>query len=172
VTTSNDTYTRLIDLLERHGVPYRLIDHAPEGRTEIVSAMRGHDLTLAAKCMVVMVKVGRKVTRHVLAVVPGHAKVDLNAIKELMSGTYVSFTSPDIAESLSGSVAGTILPFAFHSGIDLLVDPAVLERDEMFFNAARLDRSMALKTRDYMKVANPRIAPIATYRTSSDTFNP
>ena len=98
----NDTYTRLIELLEQHGVPYRLIDHAPEGRTDLVSAMRGHDPEVAAKCMVVMVKVGKKVTRHVLAVVPGNARVDLNAIKTLMSGTYVSFASPDIAEATLG----------------------------------------------------------------------
>ena len=35
-----DTYTRLIALLNQHGAQYRLIDHAPEGRTELVSAMR------------------------------------------------------------------------------------------------------------------------------------
>ena len=38
-----DTYARLIGLLEEHQAQYRLIDHPPEGRTEIVSAFRGHD---------------------------------------------------------------------------------------------------------------------------------
>ena len=38
---------------------YRLIDHAPAGRTDIVSAMRGHEPKQAAKCMIVMVKVGK-----------------------------------------------------------------------------------------------------------------
>jgi hypothetical protein len=35
-----DIYTRLIAWLDEHHVASRLIDHAPEGRTEIVSAMR------------------------------------------------------------------------------------------------------------------------------------
>lgn len=55
-TQAEDTYTRLIALLDQHGAQYRLIDHEPEGRTEIVSAMRGNTLSQAAKCIVLMVK--------------------------------------------------------------------------------------------------------------------
>ena len=158
---SLDTYTRLIALLDEQGAQYRLIDHEPEGRTEVVSPLRGNALAQAAKCMVVMVKVGKKVTKYVLAVVPGDTKVDLQAIKALLGGTYVSFASPDIAERLSGSVVGTVLPFSFHPDLQLIVDPALLTHDELFFNAARLDRSLALRTADYVRLAAPRIAPIA-----------
>ncbi len=156
-----DTYTHLIALLDRYGVQYRLIDHAPEGRTELVSPMRGNALSQAAKCIVLMVKIGKKVTRYVLAVVPGDAKVDLSAVKALMGGTYVAFASSDIAERLAGSVAGTILPFSFLPEMELIVDPSLLEHDEIYFNAARLDRSMVLKTRDYVAVASPRLGRIA-----------
>jgi len=108
-----DTYSQLTAFLDEHGAQYRLIDHAPEGRTEIVSPMRGNALSQAAKCIVLMLKIGKKVTKYVLAVIPGDARVGLNAVKVLMGGTYVSFASPDIAERLAGSVAGTILPFPF-----------------------------------------------------------
>jgi len=158
---SEDTYTKLIALLDSHGAHYRLIDHAPEGRTEIVSPMRGNALSQAAKCIVLMVKQGKKVTKYILAVVPGDARVDLNAIKALMQGTYVSFASQDIAERLAGSVAGTVLPFSFNPELELLVDPSLLENDELYFNAARLDRSMVLKTSDYFEIARPRTGRIA-----------
>jgi len=46
---SPDAYTHLISLLDQHAVAYRLIDHPAEGRTEIVSSMRGNDLAQAAK---------------------------------------------------------------------------------------------------------------------------
>ena len=156
-----DTYTRLISFLEAHGTQYRLIDHAPEGRTEIVSPMRGNALRQAAKCMVMMVKIGKKITKYVLGVVPGDARVDLNSVKALLGGTYVSFASAEIAERLAGSVAGTILPFSFVDELELIVDPSVLENDEIYFNAARLDRSMALKAADYARLAKPRLAAIA-----------
>ncbi|MGI8687583.1 MAG: YbaK/EbsC family protein [Thermomicrobiales bacterium] len=160
----DDAYTRLIALLDQHHAHYRLIDHAPEGRTEIVSPLRGNALSQAAKCIVLMVKIGKKVTRYILGVVPGDTRVDLGAVRSLIGGTYVSFASSDIAERLAGSVAGTILPFSFHPDLELVVDPALLKNDEIFFNAARLDRSMALKTSDYLALAKPRTERIAETR--------
>jgi Ala-tRNA(Pro) deacylase len=101
-----DSYAKLLELLDGHGARYRLIDHPPEGRTEVVSAFRGHPPSLAAKCLLLMVKIGKK-------------------------------------------------------DLELLADPAVLANGEIFFNAARLDRSMALSTADWTAVAKPRVERIA-----------
>lgn len=161
--TDLETYERLIAVLDGQGANYRLIDHAPEGRTEVVSPMRGNELKQAAKCMVVMVKIGKKITKYVLAVVPGDTRVDLNAVKALFNGTYVSFASADIAERLARSVSGTILPFSFSPELELIVDPALVENVEIYFNAARLDRSLALQTTDYVRVSQPRFEPIAAH---------
>src|SRR5262245_48473801 len=130
----DDTYQKLIDLLDANNAQYRLIDHAPEGRTEIVSGYRGNQLAQAAKCIIMMVKIGKKVTRYVLGVVPGDKRVDLNAVKALLGGTYISFASPEIAERLAGSVAGTVLPISFSDELGLIVDPDLLTHDEVFFN--------------------------------------
>ncbi len=156
-----DTQAQLLALLDKHGARYRLMAHAPEGRTDRVSAMRGNALPAAAKCIILMVKLGKKVTRYVLAVVPGDARVDLEAIKRLVGGTYAAFAAPAVAEALAGSPAGTVLPFAFHPDLRLVVDPALLaHHPEIFFNAARLDQSLALSTDDYMRLAKPEVAVI------------
>jgi Ala-tRNA(Pro) deacylase len=39
-----DTYDKLITLLDRNGAAYRLIDHPPDGLTDLVSAQRGHQI--------------------------------------------------------------------------------------------------------------------------------
>jgi Ala-tRNA(Pro) deacylase len=161
VADDTDTYARLIGLLDQRGARYRLLDHAPEGRTELVSAMRGHEVRCAAKCLVILTKLGKKSTKFVLAVVPGNRRVDLNAIKTLLAATYVSFAAADVAERLAGSVAGTILPFAFSPDLEVVADPSLREAEELFFNAARLDRSIALRTDDYFAIAQPRVASIA-----------
>lgn len=70
---SEGMYTQLVAFLDQHGTQYRLIDHAPEGRTEIVGPMRGNALSQATMCIVLMVKIGKMVTTYVLAVVPGDA---------------------------------------------------------------------------------------------------
>ena len=109
---TNKTYARLIALLEEGGTSYRLLDHASEGRTEIVSTLRGHSVEQAAKCIIVMVKFGKKVTKFVLAVLPGNARLDLTAVRGLYPGaTYAGFAPPERAEQLAGSVIGTVLPF-------------------------------------------------------------
>jgi Ala-tRNA(Pro) deacylase len=164
-SADTDAYVRLISLLDAHGARYRVIGHAPEGRTEVVSRYRGHPVAHAAKCLVVMVKTGKRTKRYFLAVVPGDARVDLQGLKALADGTYVSFASTDKAEALSGSASGTILPFSFHPDLELVVDPGLLEHPEIFFNAARLDRSLALNTQDYqdhLRRIGAQIRPVAS----------
>jgi Ala-tRNA(Pro) deacylase len=158
---SHPTYDKLIELLDANKASYRLIDHEPEGQTDKVSAMRGHPVEAAAKCIMLIVKIGKKSSRFVLAVVPGNARVDTGKVKELYNATYAGFAASDVAEQLAGSVVGTVLPFAFHPDLTLIADPSITKHDELFFNAARLDRSMALRTSDYMMLAKPRLERIA-----------
>ena len=157
----NDTYTKLIELLDTNGAKYRKIHHEPEGRCEIVSVMRGHDVSHAAKCMILMVKIGKKNKKFILAVVPGNAQVNMDAIKALFDGTYISFASQDLAEDLAGSVAGTVLPFTFNPELELIVDPSLKEHEFIYFNAARLDESLEVLTSDYLRIAQPRFEKIA-----------
>jgi Ala-tRNA(Pro) deacylase len=148
-------------ILGAGGAQYRVIDHLPEGRTDVVSALRGHDAGAAAKCIVLMVKIGKRETRNVLAVIPGDLMVDLDAVKRLYNGTYISFASRDRAEELAGSESGTVLPFTFDSRLELLADPSLLELPEIYFNVARLDRSLSLSTGDWRRIAKPRLERIA-----------
>jgi Ala-tRNA(Pro) deacylase len=157
-----DTYRKLIDLLDANKVQYRLIDHEPEGQTDRVSALRGHPVEAAAKCIVLILKIGKKTSRFVLAVVPGNTRVDTGRIKALFNGaTYAGFAAADVAERLAGSAAGTVLPFTFHPDLTLVADPGIQRHQELFFNAARLDQSMALRTEDYLALAKPRLEKIA-----------
>ena len=159
----HETYDKLIELLNSQKATYRLIDHDPEGQTDKVSALRGHPVAAASKCIVLIVKIGKKTSRFVLAVVPGNARVDTGKIKSLFPGaTYAGFATVDVAERLAGSVAGTVLPFAFHPDLHLIADPSITLHEELFFNAARLDRSMALRTSDYLALAKPRLERIAS----------
>ena len=157
-----DTYHRLIQLLDDNGARYRLIDHDPEGTTEIVSAMRGNPVGQAAKAIVLLVKLDRKQRRYVVAVVPGDRRVDLDAVRRLYGARYVGFCDATTAERLAQAVPGTVLPFSFDPGLELIADPAIVASDALYFNAARLDRSVCLSGTDYASLAQPRVERIAT----------
>src|SRR5438128_11482 len=60
------------------------------------------------------------------------ARVDTGKVKELYNGTYAGFAASDVAERLAGSVAGTVLPFAFHPDLTLIADPSITKHDELF----------------------------------------
>jgi Ala-tRNA(Pro) deacylase len=74
----------------------------------------------------------------------------------------LGFADTGKAEQLAGSVTGTVLPFSYDERLELIADPALLDGDELYFNAGRLDRSIALDSEDYQRLAAPRIARIIT----------
>ncbi|MBI3419393.1 MAG: YbaK/prolyl-tRNA synthetase associated domain-containing protein [Proteobacteria bacterium] len=158
-SNTNATYTKLLGLLDQQGAQYRLIDHPAEGRCEIVSPMRGHDVSHAAKCMIVKVKTGKKDRKFILAVVPGDAKINFDVLSNMFGGE-ARFADQENAERLAGSVAGTVLPFSFNEELTLIVDPSLKEHEFIYFNAARLDQSVELKTADYLRITNPRMERI------------
>ncbi|MFD8142288.1 YbaK/EbsC family protein [Streptomyces sp. NPDC059708] len=156
-------YGKLLDLLDSHQARYRLIDHPAEGRTDLASLLRGHRLEEAAKCMVVRVSITKRTGMYVLAVVPGDRQVDMDALADLVGGCgKTAFATREIAERLAGSVSGTVMPFSFHPDLHLIVDERLLDQEEIYFNAARLDRSVGLATADYLRIAAPRVAAIST----------
>ncbi|MGW7001544.1 YbaK/EbsC family protein [Streptomyces sp. NPDC054933] len=155
------TFDRLVALLDENDAAYQIIEHEPEGRTDVVSEMRGNPLSQAAKCVVTRVKLTKKTSHYVLAVVPGDRRVDLARIRELWEAKHVSFVEQETAERLSGSVSGSIVPFSFDPALELVVDPGLLEHQRMFFNAGELHLSLSLDTRDYVRAASPRVERIA-----------
>ena len=157
----NSTFDWLVQLLDAHKAVYSLMHHEPEGRTDPVSLIRGHRVEQAAKCMIVMVKVGKKVTRFVLGVVPGNCRIDLSAIQKLKEGTFAKFADVAVAERLARTRSGAVLPFATSEELELIVDPLLLQYPTIYFNAARLDCSVALKTQDYIAIAKPLVRTIA-----------
>ncbi|MFS8197399.1 YbaK/EbsC family protein [Streptomyces sp. CWNU-52B] len=163
---AHDTYDRLIALLDSNSVDYELIDHEPEGSTQAVSALRGHPESEAAKCIVLRVKVDRKTTRNILAVVPGDRRVDLDAVKSLYTARYAGFSDAATTERLARSVPGTVLPFSFDADLEVVADPDVVAQPRLYFNAARLDRSLVISGADYARLAAPRVERVASPATA------
>jgi Ala-tRNA(Pro) deacylase len=161
IETTPGTYEQLLTLLRAHGADYNVMDHAPVGRTDLVSALRGHPVEHAAKCLMLVLKLDRTTRKYVLAVVPGNRKVDLVAVRNLYRARYAGFCDPATAERLARTVAGTVLPFALDQSVELVVDPDVLAQPRMYFNAARLDRSISLATADYARIGRPAVHTIA-----------
>ena len=72
-----DVHERLITLFNEHGARYHVIEHAPEGRSEAISRIRGNHPSQAMKAIVVSVRGGGGGKRNALAVIPGDRRLDM-----------------------------------------------------------------------------------------------
>jgi Ala-tRNA(Pro) deacylase len=156
-----DVFDRLVALLGEAKAKFRVIEHEAEGRSEIISVIRGNRPDQAAKAMVLDLRGGGGGRRHVLAVLPGNRKLDFNAVARLFDARKCGFASPDTAQELTGCIMGSVPPFSLNPELPIVVDEDLLANDTLFFNAGRLDRSMELDTKDWLAIARPRQARIA-----------
>ena len=158
---ASEVFDRLVALLSEANAKFRVIEHEAEGKSEAISAIRGNRPEQAAKAMVLDVRGGGGGKRPVLAILPGSAKLDFNAVASLFEARKCGFASPETAQELTGCVMGAVPPFALNPALSIVVEEDLLANETLFFNAGRLDRSMELDTKDWIAVAKPRIARIA-----------
>jgi len=159
--TINDIHEQLRALLDREGAAYRVIEHEPEGRTEVIAKIRGNRIEQSIKSIVVQVRLNKKENIYCLANVPGDCRIDFKGIKAHFNADSVAFASREKAEELTGCVIGSIPPFSFNDQLQVLADPLIQANDEVVFNAGRLDRSIFMKRDDYFRIAQPQVVKIA-----------
>ncbi|MGE5642865.1 MAG: YbaK/EbsC family protein [Byssovorax cruenta] len=156
-----DTHEQLRELLDKEGATYRLIEHEPEGRTEVIAKIRGNRIEQSIKSMVLQVRLTRKENIYCLANVPGDCRVDFEGVRSYFQADSVAFAKREKAQALTGCVIGAIPPFSFHDQLHLLADPLIQQNEEVVFNAGRLDRSIMMKLSDYIRIAQPQLVAIA-----------
>ena len=157
----NDIHGQLCALLDKEGVRYRIIDHEPEGRTELIAQIRGNRIEQSIKSIVVQVRLSKKENIYCLANVPGHCRVDLGAIKDHFKADSIGMAQREKAQALTGCAVGAIPPFSFNNQLQVLADPLIQENAEVVFNAGRLDRSIFMDLADYIRIAKPQLVKIA-----------
>jgi Ala-tRNA(Pro) deacylase len=151
----SEIHEQLRALLDREGANYRVVEHEPEGRTEVIAKIRGNRIQQSVKSIVVQVRLNRKENIYCLVNVPGDCRIDFKGIKSHFNADSVAFSAREKAEELTGCVIGAIPPFSFNEQLQVLADPLIRENEEVVFNAGRLDRSIFMRLEDYLRIANP-----------------
>ena len=157
----NDIHKQLRALLDREGAVYRVIEHEPEGRTELIAKIRGNRIEQSIKSMTLQVRFNRKENIYCLANVPGDCRIDFDGVRDHFNADSVAFAAREKAQALTGCVIGAIPPFSFNDQLQVLADPLIQQNEEVVFNAGRLDRSIFMKMEDYIRIAKPQLVKIA-----------
>jgi Ala-tRNA(Pro) deacylase len=151
-------FEKLVALLEAQGARFRVIVHPAEGRSDLVARIRGTKPGQGAKAMLC-----RSEGAYVLAVLPGDRRVDFRKIAQVAGKRKATLATPEEAMKVTGCAIGAIPPFSFSPEVALVVDPALIEsHDEVAFNAGRLDRSVVLDSKDYVRIARPLLRSVSS----------
>src|SRR5690349_10675240 len=156
----SDIHQQLCDLLDQEGADYRVIEHQPEGHTELIAKIRGNRIEQSIKSIVVQVRL-KKENIYCLANVPGDCRIDFKGIKNHFNADSVAFAAREKAQELTGCVIGAIPPFSFNDQLEVLADPLIRENEEVVFNAGSLEKSIFMKMEDYFRIVKPQVVKIA-----------
>lgn len=164
-----DIHTLLTELLDRENATYRVIEHEPEGRTEVIAKIRGNRIEQSIKSIVLQVRLSKKENIYCLANVPGDCRIDFKGVKNHFNADSVAFAKPEKAQELTGCVIGAIPPFSFpgqipgagNDQLQVLADPLINENEEVVFNAGRLDRSIMMNLDDCIRIVKPQMVKLA-----------
>lgn len=157
--SSRNVHQHLLDVLQTEQARFRVMEHEAIGKCEAVSEIRGTALGQGAKALVCKVK-GNGIKQHVLAILAADQQADLTRLAAHLGGLKASLASPAEVDELTACVFGAIPPFSFHPSLKLIADPLLFERfDEIAFNAGLLEKSIIMNTQDYLRIAQPELAP-------------
>jgi prolyl-tRNA editing enzyme YbaK/EbsC (Cys-tRNA(Pro) deacylase) len=145
------------ELLERHGAPFRELHHEPTRTSEESARVRGEDLSIGAKALLIKVD-----DQFRLFVLSAALKADSKAIRAHFGARRTRFATAEEMLEMTGLVPGSLPPFGRPIlPFELYVDPSVATGDQMAFNAGSLEDSIFLATADYLRIVEPEVFQFA-----------
>lgn len=142
--------------LEQQGVKFEVLHHEPT----VTSLAEAHALGVSedevVKTVVLDVRTG-----HAFAVLPANCLIDLDKIKVAINSRHVHLaTEEEIARDYPEFELGAIPPLGALVRTPLIVDPQVLEHDEVVFAAGTQDLSVRIRTQDLFGASMMKVADI------------
>ena len=145
---------KIVAYLDQHDVAYEGIEHAPAASALDYQKTLGTQLQQQAKSLFVRFKKHGE-QGFVVVTVPAQKQVDLEKIQGLLGATSVKLANKQQLETLTGCTFGELPPFGKPFEVQLLMDSDLLAEEKVYFNAGRLDYSMAIDPKDIQRVENP-----------------
>jgi len=151
------TFEKLVALFDEGKADYRVMEHAPARTSEEAAQIRGSTPGQGAKAMIIRVKISSSKHTYVHVVLPGDQRVSFEKVAQAAQGKKASLATAQEAQQITDCVMGAVPPVSFDPDVPLIVDPYLLEHNEkLFFNAGLRERSIGIRTEDFVRIVQPR----------------
>ncbi|MEK6963468.1 MAG: YbaK/EbsC family protein [Nanoarchaeota archaeon] len=146
---SQETLDKIRSLFQQNNVPFKEFHHAPVRTSEEAAKIRGVDVKTGAKAMVLKVD-----EEFIMCVLSAAKRLDSNKIRNLLGAKKVRFANPEELLEKTGCEPGSVPPFGNLLSLPLYIDKSLLENEEINFNVGLVTDSMAISTKDYIKLVS------------------
>lgn len=138
-------------LLKDNNIEFKEIHHEPTKTSEDSARVRGEDIKIGGKALVLKID-----DKFKILVLSAAKKLDSNLVKKYFNSKKVRFADQNELMNLTGLVPGSVPPFGNPIiDLELYVDNSILENEKIAFNAGSLTDSIIMNVEDYIKVSNP-----------------
>ncbi|HVX92587.1 MAG TPA: YbaK/EbsC family protein [Candidatus Dojkabacteria bacterium] len=151
--------SEITDLLKKNSVWFETFEHEPVRTSEEASKIRtGYTIHQGAKAMIIRIKISNTEKKFVMLVIPGDMRFDNDIVKELFNAKDIRFATEEEVDHLTnGVLPGGVPPFGNLFGLEVYVDPLLLENEKIVFNAGDRSFSIGMYSRDYQEIVKPNV---------------
>lgn len=151
--------TNVMRKLEAIGVDYSVKPHSRKVYTcEDVAVERGVRLSQIVKTMIVK----REDGQAVLALLPGHRRLSLRRLADLLGEKKIRLASRDEVVQTTGYEVGAVSPIGVRkSGLGVFVDSSVLDEEYVDISGGRHDVGVELRSVDLVKAVGGQVVQIS-----------
>lgn len=153
--------TKIIDLLDRQGIGYRLLPHSEAVFTvEAAAAQRGVVKEEMVKSILLRERKGQ---RYVMACVTGDARVEPQAVRSYLAGEWkrLTFASAEEILAVTGCVQGAVAPLGLPPEVPVVFDEAIAQCHKVSISSGDPMAGLELDPQDLITLAGATLAPIA-----------
>jgi Ala-tRNA(Pro) deacylase len=149
-------FEKILALLDKHDIPYKLTEHEPVRTSEEAARIRGAPLKTGAKAMIVRGK-----DEYYLLVLPADKHIDWRRVRALLHISNLRFATEEEAENVAHVKMGSVPPFGNLLGLPTYFDEGLFENDVVNFNPGSTTHSIAMKSADLRALVSPVVASFA-----------
>jgi Ala-tRNA(Pro) deacylase len=153
----------LREFLDRNHIQYMVISHSVAYTAQGIAALTHTPGKELAKTVMVMID-----GKLAMAVVPASFRVDLYRLKKYLGADSVELASEfEFRDRFPDCETGSMPPFGNLYGMDVFVDQALADDQEIAFNAGSHRELMRMKFSDFRELVKPAIIQLGLSKARS-----
>lgn len=149
----NPTFQKIKNHLQSNSINFRHIHHKPTKTSEQAAKVRGQNLSIGGKALVLKIDDSFK-----LLVLSAAKRLNSAVVEKYFTAKKLRFATKEELLELTGLEPGSVPPFGQPIlNLKLFVDQSIVDNQKIAFNAASLTDSIVISVKDYLKLTKPTI---------------